>query len=146
MITGVDLIDYLEILPKLLTNKDVQGSCSNVLHIIELLLITLFTNAKLERVFSWLNCIKTDYLNRLGQEWLKYLLLIGEEGLDIEEFDVDVFMGFSHDGKVQRMKAAKPHKYAKKQKSNQIKSEIMDIATYTLSDHEEEEEESDLSN
>ena len=44
------------------------------------------------------------------------------------------------------MKAAKPHKYAKKQKGNQINSKIMDITTFTLSDLEEEEEEGDLSN
>ena len=47
VITGVDSIDYLEIWPKLLTNKDVQASCGNVLHIIELLLITPFSNTKL---------------------------------------------------------------------------------------------------
>ena len=35
------------------------------------------------------------------------------------------------------MKAAKPHKYPKKRTSNQFSSEIMDIATYTLSDLEE---------
>ena len=74
MITGVDSIDYLEVCPKFLTNKDVQPSCSNVLHIIELLLITPFTNAKLERMFSQLNHVKTDYRNRLGQERLEHLL------------------------------------------------------------------------
>ena len=55
-------------------------------------------------------------------------------------------MGFWCNGKVQRMKAAKDHKYPKKRKSNLISSEIMDIATYTLSDLEEEDEEGDLSN
>ena len=74
MITGVDSIDYLEVCPKLLTNKDVQPSCSNVLHIIELLLITPVTNAKLERMFSQLNHVKTDCRNRLGQERLEHLL------------------------------------------------------------------------
>ena len=93
LITGVDLIDYLEIWPKLLKNKDVQASC-NVLHIIELFLITPFTNAKLKRMFSRLNRVKTDYCNRLGQERLKHLLRIGEEGQKIEEFDADAFMGF----------------------------------------------------
>ena len=44
------------------------------------------------------------------------------------------------------MKAAKDHKYSKKRKSNLISLEIMDIATYTLSDLEEEDEEGDLSN
>ena len=87
-----------------------------------------------------------NYHKHLGQERLKHLLRIGEEGLEIEEFDADVFMGFWYDWKVRWMKAAKPHKYPKKQKSNQISLEIMDIVTYTLSDLEEEEEEDDLSN
>ena len=100
MITGVDSIDYLEIWPKLLRNKDVQASCSNVLHIIELLLITPFTNAKLERMFSRLNRVKTDYRNRLVQERLEHLLRIGEEGPEIEEFDADIFIGFWYEGKV----------------------------------------------
>ena len=68
------------------------------------------------------------------------------KGQKTEEFDADVFMGFWYDGKVQQMKAVKPHKYPKKRKSNQISLEIMDIAIYTLSDLEEEEEEGDLSN
>ena len=55
-------------------------------------------------------------------------------------------MGFWYDGKVRRMKAAKAHRYPKKRNMNQISSEIMDIATYTLSDLKEEEEEGDLSN
>ena len=101
MITGVDSIDYCEIWPKLLMNKDVQASCSNVLHIIELPFITLFNNAKLERMFGRLNCVKTDYHDHLGQEQLEHLLRIGEEEPQIEEFDADVFMGFWHNGKVQ---------------------------------------------
>ena len=84
-------------------HKDIQASCSascsNVLHIIEFLLITPFTNAKLERIFSRLNRVKTDYCNRLGQEQLKHLLRIGEV-LEIEEFDANVFMGFWYNGKV----------------------------------------------
>ena len=52
-------------------------------------------------------------------------------------------MGFWYDGKVWAIKAAKPHKYPKKRKSNQISSEIVDIATDTS---DLEEEESDLSN
>ena len=87
------MIGYLEIWPKLLKNKDVQAS-SNVLHITELFLITPFTNAKLKRMFSRLNRVKTDYRNCLGQERLEHLLQIGGEGPKIEEFDADAFMGF----------------------------------------------------
>ena len=93
LITGVDSIGYLEIWPKLLKNKDVQAS-SNVLHITKLFLITPFTNAKLKRMFSRLNRVKTDYRNCLGQEQLEHLLQIGGEGPKIEEFDADAFMGF----------------------------------------------------
>ena len=45
-------------------------------------------------MFSQLNYVKIDYRNRLGQERLEHLLLIGEEGFEIQKFDVDVFMGF----------------------------------------------------
>ena len=129
MITGVDSIGYLEIWPKLLTKKGIQASCNNVLHIIELLLITPFTYAKLEMIFSRLNRVKTDENSCLGQEQLEHLLRFGEEGREIEEFDANFFMGFWYDGKVRQMKAAKPHKYPKKRKSNQISLEIMDIVT-----------------
>ena len=95
-------------------------------------------------MFSRLNRVKTDYRNRLGQERLWHLLRIGKEGPEIEGFAADVFMGFWYDGKVWAIKAAKPHKYPKKRKSNQISSEIVDIATDTSAP--EEEEEGDLSN
>ena len=56
-------VDYLEVWAKIFTNMDVKASCSNVLHIIELLLIIPFTNAKLERIFSRMNRVKTDSQN-----------------------------------------------------------------------------------
>ena len=41
-------LNYLDMWQKLLVNKRVKSQCSNVLHVIKLLLITPFTNAKLE--------------------------------------------------------------------------------------------------
>ena len=56
MLTSIDSIDYLKTWLKLFKNKDIMSSCSNVLHIIELLLIMPFSNAKLERrMFSQMN-------------------------------------------------------------------------------------------
>ena len=51
VLTTIDAIDYLRTLTKLFKNKDVMSSCSDVLHIIELL-ITPISNAKLERMFK----------------------------------------------------------------------------------------------
>ena len=74
MLTSIDSIDYLQTWSKLFKNKDVMSSCSNALHIIRLLLITPFSNAKLERMFSRINQEKTDFQNRLGQKRLETLL------------------------------------------------------------------------
>ena len=74
MLTSIDSIDYLQIWSKLFKNKDVMSNCSKVLHIIELLLITPFSNAILERMFSQMNQVKTDFQNWLGQKRLETLL------------------------------------------------------------------------
>ena len=51
-VSGLKDVNYLEVWAKLLTNTSVKEDCSDVLHVIELLLITPFTNAKVERMFS----------------------------------------------------------------------------------------------
>ena len=48
-------IDYLDVWKSIFTNYNIKRECKNVLHVIELLLITPVTNAKLERVFSCMN-------------------------------------------------------------------------------------------
>ena len=57
------------------------------MHVIELLMITPFTIAKLERVFSGMNQIKTKSRNQLGQERLDTQIRIGEEEINIIEFN-----------------------------------------------------------
>ena len=52
MLTSIDSIDYLQTWSKLFKNKDIMSGCSNILHIIEFLLITPFSNAKLKRMLS----------------------------------------------------------------------------------------------
>ena len=70
-----------------LQTLNVKRECKNVLHVIELLMITPFTNTKLERVFSGMNQIKTKSRNQLGQERLDTQIRIGEEERNIIEFN-----------------------------------------------------------
>ena len=74
---------------KLLENESVKCQCSNVFHVIELFLITPFTNAKLERMFSRMNKVKTGFRNRLSRERLENCLRISEEGYDIADYNPD---------------------------------------------------------
>ena len=59
-------INYLQALKKIFTNEDIAATeCKNVLQIDEILLITPFTNAKLERVFNRISRIHTESRNHL---------------------------------------------------------------------------------
>ena len=70
ILTSRSKVDYLEVWKGIFKNEGVVRECRSVLHVIEILLITPFTNAKPERVFSRMNRIKTDSRNRFGQERL----------------------------------------------------------------------------
>lgn len=70
-------LKYFDFWQRVFTNRDINNECGNVLHIIEILLITPITNAKLERMFSRLARVKTDWRNRLGRDRLDTLLRIG---------------------------------------------------------------------
>ena len=48
-----------------------------------------FTNAKLERVFSGMNRVKTDRRSSLSRDRLDVLLRISEDGPSLEEFNPD---------------------------------------------------------
>ena len=61
MLVVVNQVKCLEIWARVLTNDNLKKKCSDVMHIIELLLITPFTNAELERMFSRMNRVKTDW-------------------------------------------------------------------------------------
>ena len=90
--------------------------CKNVLHIFEILLITPFSNAKLERVFSRMLRVKNDWHNRLSRDRLSATLMICEEGPDIEKFNPDVAISEWYDAKVRRLTSG-PHNYPKKRKT-----------------------------
>ena len=138
-------IDYLEVWKSIFTNDNVKRECKNVLHVIELLLITPFTNANLERVFSRMNRIKTESRNRLGQERLDTQIRVVEEGVNIVEFNPDPYIEKWYANKVRRINRAKPRNYPSKRRSVDFSTSsghtVMDIASITLSDLESSDEE-----
>ena len=111
-----------------------QHECPNVLMIFELLMVVPFTNAKVERMFSRMARVKTDWRNRLGRDRLDALLRIGEDGPEMTNFDPSNAMTLWYNDKVRRLTAG-PHNYPKSRKIN-AKEKQVDISTMTLSDLE----------
>ena len=144
-VSGLKDVNYLEVWAKLLTNKSVKEDCSDVLHVIELLLITPFTNAKVERMFSRMNRVKTDWRSSLKRERLDHLLRIGEEGVPLTEFNPESAIDVWNRETVCRIAAAKPHRYPKKRSKIEGTSscEAVDVSQYMLSDLETDESNSD---
>ena len=135
----VTKLNYLNVWQKLLVNESVKSPCSDVLHVIELLLITPFTDAKLERMFSRMNRVKINFHNRLSRERLENGLRISEEGCDIADYNPDKAIKKWYKGNVRKRSSAKPHKYPNKRQRTEGATidDMIDIARYTLSDFED---------
>ena len=127
---------YLEIWKTIFTNEVVLRECRNALDIFELLLICPFSNAKLERMFSRMNRVKSDWRNNLSRERLDILLRIGEDGPSLDEFNPDPFIDSWFNEKVRRLTAV-PHKYPQKRAKFTNQPEQIDLAIITLSDLED---------
>lgn len=123
-------------------NEIIQAECKNVMHIIELLLITPFTNAKVERLFSRMNRIKTILRNRLSTQRLEAQLRIGQEGCPLADFKADEAVEYWLSQKIRRLNGAKPRNYPAGRQSTAASSsaKVINIAAATLSDLEEEGE------
>lgn len=71
-------------------NTELKDEYRNVLHVFEILHIVPFTNAKVERLFSKLNSVKTIERNRLGCDCQDLLLRVKEVEPPLEKFNPDV--------------------------------------------------------
>ena len=60
MIISNKSFGYLEVWRHIFANHKVKAECMNVLHVLEILLVTPFTNVKVERMFSQMTRTKTD--------------------------------------------------------------------------------------
>lgn len=125
---------YLDTWKKLFCNEGLRKECENILHLIEILLITPFTNAKVERVFSRMARVKTDWRNRLSRDRLDNLMRIGEEGPSLSEYSPTEAISSWYNAKVRRLTSSS-HKYPEKRKKSNTK-EIIDITSVTMSDLE----------
>lgn len=116
----------------------VTRECRNVLAIFELFLICLFTNAKLERMFSRMNCVKTDWCPILSRDCLDVLLRVSEEGPSLKEFNPDVSIACWYSHKVHHLSAG-PLNHPSKHKKSSDGKDVTDLATLTLSHFENHE-------
>ena len=130
---------YLDIWKIVFTNKDLMKECRNILDVFELFLICPFTNAKLERMFSQMNRVKSDWRSCLSRERLDVLLRISEDGPSLEEFNPDLSIDRWYTEKVRRLNSG-PHNYPSKRKRVTEGPNVVDIATLTLSDLENDDE------
>lgn len=138
MLVSVREVNYLDVWSKIFTNTPLKGECVDVLHIINLLLITPFTNAKVERMFSRMKRVKTDWRNKLRRDRLKSLLRVSEEGVSIDDYNPDSAIEQWYQEKVRRISSAKSHCYPEKcKKVCGTVPGMINVAKYTLSDLEE---------
>ena len=121
-------------------NSDVKDECKNVFHLIEILLCTPFTNAKVERGFYRMARVKSDFRSQLSRSRLAACFRISEEGRPITEFKPDAAIELWYSDKVRRLGSTK-HKYTKSKATKD--SEISDLASLSISDLESESDGSD---
>ena len=134
---------YLDIWKIVFTNATIIKECRNVLDIFELFLICPFTNAKLERMFSRMNRVKTDWRSSLSRDRLDVLLRVSEDGPSLEEFNPDASIDCWFTDKVRCLNTG-PHNYPSKRKKSSDGKEVIDLATLTLLDLENDESEGDV--
>ena len=132
LISGCREVKYLDVWQRVFTVLD-RSSYENVLHLIELLLITPTTNAKLERMFSRMKRVKSDWRNRLTRERLEHNLRIGEDGPSIKDFNPTEAIAHWQNTKIRRVNNAQPHRYPDKRRKTETSSSV-DVVSYCLSD------------
>ena len=131
---------YLEIWHRIFTNNEVMAKCQKIMHIFEILMIVPFTNAIVERLFSRLNRVKTDFRNRLSRSRLDTCLRVGEEGPCNKDFVPDRVIDCWWTEKERRLKSHE-HNCPSKKRPRLNSAEYVDLSTLTMSDLENSDEE-----
>ena len=129
---------YLKLLETVFLNIEANEECRNFLRICELLLVISFTNATLERMFSRILRMKTDWRNRLNRQRLDALLHSGEEGQSIGEFDPNDAINLWFIDNVRRLTASQPKSCSEK-RQNVNDNDYVNIATLAMSDIEDDD-------
>ena len=133
---------YLDIWKIIFNDDNIIKECRSALDIFEIILICPFSNAKLGRMFSRMNRIKTNWRNRLSREGL---LRIGEDGPQVKDFSPDIYIDSWFNSKVRQLNSG-PHKYPEKRQKAQNQDgeqSVVDLSTLNVSDLEDNDSDLD---
>ena len=128
---------YLDIWKRVFTNSELKSECKNVLHLFEILFVMSFTNAKLERMFSRMLRVKSDWHNRLTDHLDSFILRINKEGESLEMFNPEPATSLWFNDEVRRL-AASSHRNSTIKRQKRSDTEFVDIAELAISDLEDE--------
>ena len=103
------------------------------MHLFEILLAVPFTNAIVERLFSCMNRVKTDFRNRLRRSRLDTCLPVGEDHTSIEDFNPDRVIECWWNEKRWHLQS-RPHNYPVKRVPRS--SEYVDLSSLKMLDLE----------
>ena len=128
---------YLDIWKRVFTNSELKSECKNVLHLFEISFVMPFTSAKLERMFSQMLRVKSDWRNQFTRDHLNSLLQINEEGGSLKMFNPESAINLWFNDKVRRLTASlRINSTMKRQKRSD--TAFVNIAELTMSDLEDE--------
>ena len=125
---------------RIFSNNEVMGDCQNIMHIFEILMIVPFTNIVVERLFSWMNRVKTDLRNRLSRSRLDMCLHVREEGPSIKDFVPYLVIDRWWTERERHLKSH-PHNYPAKKHPRLKSTEYVGFSTLTMSDLENSDDE-----
>ena len=137
--------EHLDIWKIIFNDNNIIKECRNTPDIFEIMLIYPFSNAKLERIFSRMNRVKTNWRNWLSREPLDTLLRIGEDRPQVQDFNPDIYIDSWFNSKVRQLNSG-PHKYPEKCQKAQNqngKQSVVDLSTLTISDLEDNDSDLD---
>ena len=117
-----------------------MAECQNIMHICEIVMIVPFTNAIVERLFSRMHRVKTDFSNQLSRSRLDSYLRVREERPSIKEFKPDRVIDCWWAEK-ERHPKSRPHNYPAKKHPHFNSAEYVDLSTLTMSDLESSDDE-----
>ena len=103
------------------------------MRLFEFLLVIPFTNAIVERLFSRMNRVKTDFCNRLSRSRLDTCLGVGEDHTSTEDFNPDSVIECWWNEKRRHLQS-QPHNYLVKKLPKS--SEYVKLFSLTMSDLE----------
>ena len=129
----IEHIEPMKLWSKLLIIRKNNEHWKNTMLLLELCLCTLFSNATLERFFSHLKVMKTQFRSKLSAESLNSIMRIRIKGLSLEEFNQDYACkcaDFWYNSKACRLYQCKRKEYTKR-KSNKRKRVQFDINELT---------------